>query len=203
MPLFTGGGKKMKTTAYTHFIVAASLALGMSHNGTAADEYVIDSARSYVQFTGSHFPAQRVKGEFGKFGGQISYDPTSVAQQSVKFAIDAESINTREESRDDQLRGSDFFDASHYPQISFQSTGVSDVGTTKYVAGRLTLHGTTREITVPIEMSEVVTPSGSHSLVASGMMQVSRRDFGVGSGLANLIISDQVTVQFNFTARKN
>lgn len=116
----------------------------------------IDPAHSQVAFTIRHI-FSRVPGHFGTFSGTIQFDPDSPGTGSVQVEIDANSINTSVEKRDNHLRSADFFDVAKYPKITFVSTGVKDLGGGKLeVTGNLTMHGVTK----PVTLATVVLGSG-------------------------------------------
>jgi polyisoprenoid-binding protein YceI len=98
-----------------------------------------------------------VTGNFGTFTGSIQFDPDNPGTGSVQVDIDASSINTGVEKRDNHLRSADFFEVAKYPKLVFVSTGVKDLGGGKLeVSGNLTMHGVTK----PIVLATTVLGSG-------------------------------------------
>ncbi len=135
-----------------HAFVAAALVAGALTIGPAAlakpTTWDIDPAHSRVSFNVRHF-FSRVPGTFNTFTGTIVFDPDSPSTGSVQVEIDANSVNTNVEKRDNHLRSADFFDVTKYPKITFTSTGVKDLGGGKLeVAGNLTMHGVTKPVTL-------------------------------------------------------
>src|SRR5882672_6979742 len=126
----------------------ASVVLGFWISALAASvhaaEYSIDPNHSNVGFTVRHI-VSNVKGQFGEFSGNFSYDPKAPEKASVEAAIQTKSINTNVDKRDAHLRSPDFFDVGKFPTMTFKSTSVKSVGPGKLeVAGNLTLHGITK-----------------------------------------------------------
>ncbi len=88
-----------------------------------AGTYEIDASHSVVEFVVRHLGLAKVRGRFNQFQGtiEIGDDPMD---SSVEVTIDAASIDTRDEKRDEHLRSADFLDVANHPTIEFRSTGV-------------------------------------------------------------------------------
>src|SRR5438105_4253252 len=114
--------------------------------------HVIDKAHSQINFVGeARFISAH--GFFEKWDAEVNLDPAQIDSASLKITIDAASINTRIQQRDNHLRSKDFFDVAQYPTITFVSKKVNKTGEQKYdVVGNLTLRGVTKELTVPLMM---------------------------------------------------
>ena len=81
----------------------------------------IDPAHSSVEFQIKHMMIATVKGRFTDFEGTIVAAP-DIADSSVRGVVRTASVDTNEPTRDAHLRSADFFDADHYPEITFEST---------------------------------------------------------------------------------
>src|SRR5262245_42254262 len=81
----------------------------------AADTYDIDPAHSSVQFSIRHLMISNVRGEFAKVSGKVVGDVAEPSATTVEATIDAASIDTRNEKRDEHLRGPDFLDVAKFP----------------------------------------------------------------------------------------
>lgn len=111
-----------------------------------AETYKIDPVHSSINFKVRHFFSY-VTGHFTRFEGTIEFDPKHPEHSSVTAAIDAASIDTGNQKRDDDLRSGDFFEVSKYPTISFKSKSVKVTGADSAdIVGDLTIHGVTKEI---------------------------------------------------------
>src|ERR1700719_2282997 len=86
------------------------------------------------------------EGSFNGLQGTICWDGQNVATDSFDVSIDAASINTGNETRDDHLRKDSYFDVEKYPRIRFvaSSVAVSDAGGHYRITGGLTIKGTTK-----------------------------------------------------------
>ena len=127
-------------------------ALVLSPLAAMAETYRIDRGHSSVEFSIRHM-VSKVTGQFDEFSGQIVYDPEAPEKSSVEVTIQATSINTVHERRDNHLRSDDFFEVETYPEITFKSSSVkADDEDKLMVTGNLTMHGTTREVVLPVEV---------------------------------------------------
>ncbi len=142
--------------------------------------YTIDTSHSSADFSVRHMMVSNVKGSFGKTTGTIVYDAKNLAASSVDATIDATSINTRNEQRDNHLRSADFFDVAQFPTIEFVSTGVRYQDGDFLVDGDLTIHGVTKPVTFELEFGGFGTdPYGNYKAGATATGVINREDFGL------------------------
>jgi polyisoprenoid-binding protein YceI len=160
--------------------VAAALALVLS-SAALADDLKADPVHSFVVFDVHHVGAGYVYGTFGGPTGTVAYDSADLTKTSFDLSVDTASIDTRNETRDKHLKGPDFFDVKQFPAMTFKSTGVTKTGDqTIAVTGDLTLHGVTKSITVPIEITG--TGKGMRGETRTGFradFKIDRRDYGI------------------------
>ncbi|MEO8349326.1 MAG: YceI family protein, partial [Acidobacteriota bacterium] len=101
--------------------LAIALVLSASAIATAATEaFVFDKPHSQVGFRIRHW-LTKVEGRFKEYDGKISLDRARPADSNVEIAIQAASIDTGNERRDNHLRSADFFEVEKYPTITFKS----------------------------------------------------------------------------------
>ncbi len=142
--------------------------------------YTIDKNHTLVGFRIRHW-VSNVEGRFNDFAGTIQYDPQNPAASSVEFAVKAASIDTNNERRDDHLRSADFFDAEKFPELTFKSTKVvpNDADTLE-VSGDLTIHGVTKQVTVPVEILGFQDlKEGNQKAGFETSFTVNRKDYGI------------------------
>lgn len=146
----------------------------------AAGTWNIDPVHSHIEFTVRHLVIGKTRGRFDTFTGtvEIADEPTA---SSVTLEIDAASINTKDENRDNHLRSADFLDTDTYPKLSFKSTSVTGKGSDWVLEGELTVHGVTKPVTVQLELDGVVEkdPWGFARAAYSGSAELDREDFGL------------------------
>jgi len=162
-------------------VLLICLAMGMPSIAMAAD-YQLDADHSSIQFKIRHLTVSNVTGTFNKFKGSASIEGEEPSTLKAEVTIEAASVDTGHEKRDEHLRTPDFLDTAKYPTIRFISKKVTkgDSGKLK-VIGDLTLHGVTREITVDLEgpTAEIKDPWGTFRRGATGTVKIDRRDFGI------------------------
>jgi polyisoprenoid-binding protein YceI len=158
----------------------------------------IDPAHSAAQFSVRHLGISTVRGAFSKVTGTVQYDPADVSKSVIDATIDTSSIDTRVQSRDNDLRGPNYFDVQKYPTITFKSKRVEKAGDGKLkVIGDLTIHGTTKEVTLDVDgpTSPIANPpqmGGGQRMGASATTTVNRNDFGVSGG--GKMIGDDISI---------
>jgi polyisoprenoid-binding protein YceI len=146
----------------------------------APGTYAIDASHSSVGFSVRHVMVSKTKGSFSDFAGSITIaeDPL---ESSVEVEIDAASLDTRDEKRDEHLRSADFFDVSANPKLTYRSTAVRPAGKGKFeVDGELTVAGVTKS--VPLQVSfegSAQDPWGGVRIGFGATADVNREDFGL------------------------
>jgi polyisoprenoid-binding protein YceI len=148
------------------------------------ETWQLDPPHSAAQFAVRHMGISTVRGTFTKLSGTVQYDPTDPAKSSIDATIDAASVDSRVEMRDNDLRSSKFFDVQKFPTITFKSKRVEPAGTGKLkVTGDLTIHGVTKEVVLDVDgpSEPIKDPRGNMHMGASATTTINRRDFGVGA----------------------
>jgi len=184
----------IKSVVAAAVLAAPALAFGAT--------YEIDSAHSNAQFTVKHMMVSNVKGVFGKLSGKINLDEKDITKSSVDVVIDATSIDTRNEQRDNHLKSPDFFDVKSHPNITFKSTKVEKAADGKLkVTGNLTIRGTTKPVVLDVEgpTNPVKSPFDGTALIgATATTQLNRKDFGLNWNKAieagGVVVGDEVKV---------
>ncbi|MGW0545982.1 YceI family protein [Streptomyces altiplanensis] len=165
-------------------------------------DYVLDTAHTHIGFVARHTMATRVRGQFDEFEGGAHLDGDHPSKSSARLLIQAKSIQTRNRQRDDLLRGM-FLDTDSHPAITFTSAEVEQVDETNYkVIGDLTLHGTTRPVTVDVELTGGGSgPQGDFRVGFKGSVTIDRNDWGVNWNAATaVLVSPKVVLEFDVTA---
>lgn len=166
----------------------------------------IDINHSEVRFRIRHF-VNRVSGNVADWDGTITGDPTDWAAGSVEVHMRAATIDTRNEKRDSDLRGPNFFDAEKFPEMTFISRSVTVSGTDLTIQGDLTIKGTTKPVTLKGTYLGI-TPGkeGRDRVGFEASTTINRLDFGVswnrvveGGGA---MLGDEVTIEISIEAIK-
>jgi polyisoprenoid-binding protein YceI len=173
------------------FILLGSLVFALG--ATAQPEtWQLDPAHSAAQFAVRHMGISTVRGAFTKLSGSASYDPGDPSKTSIDVTIDANSVDTRVEMRDNDLRSNHFLDVKKYPTITFKSKQTQAAGADKLKAiGDLTIHGVTKEVTLDIDgpSKPVKDRRGKLHVGASATTTINRADFGI-TGYQGMIGND-------------
>jgi len=166
----------------------------------------IDPQHSTAHFTVRHFGISNVTGSFTKVSGTANIDSADIAKSTVKATIDVSSVDTRVEMRDKDLRSPNFFDVEKYPTIEFNSKRITKTGDNVQVVGDLTIHGTTRGVTLNVDdmTPEVADPWGNTRRGFSANTSINRKDFGLtynnllktGEAVVGEAIKIQIDVEF-------
>jgi polyisoprenoid-binding protein YceI len=174
--------------------------------GLIAGTWTIDPAHSEVAFIVRHLAVSKVRGKFLTFEGSITVaeDPLG---SSVSAKIDTTSVDTGEPNRDTHLKSPDFFDTESHSTITFESTSVAAHGSDYKVEGNLTVHGTTKPVTLNLEFNGVSPdPWGGTRAGFSATTEISRKDFGVDFNIpldgGGVVVGDKIKIELEIEAIK-
>lgn len=148
----------------------------------APTKYSADANHSNVGFSVPILDGvSQVKGKFTTFTINLDYDEANITKSSVSAVIKTASIDTDIDGRDKHLRSADFFDAEKYPEITFQSKRVEKKGKNFHAIGDFTMHGVTKEVTIPFTVKgKFVNPANQQmSAGFSANLTLDRRDYGI------------------------
>jgi polyisoprenoid-binding protein YceI len=186
--------RKIATTAG----IAAVLAMP---SFAATSTWQIDPAHSAAQFSVRHMAISTVRGGFSNVKGTVVLDESDISKSTVNVTIDVTTVDTREPNRDKDLKSDHFFDAEHFPTMTFKSKKVEQVSPGKLkVTGDLTIRGNTKEVVLDVDgpTAPVKDPWGNTRAAVGASTKINRQDFGVkwnatldGGGL---VVSDEVNI---------
>src|SRR5699024_2765867 len=136
-------------------------------------------------------------------------DPNDLTDASIDVKIDVNSINTKQEDRDNHLRSEDFFDIENHPQITFKATDIKETSEDRYdVTGDFTMRGTTRSVTVEEKLEGVdIDPMlGEGAARFIGNSKINLKDFGltwkVTIETSGFVVGDEIKIDFEMQLRK-
>jgi len=164
----------------------------------------IDPAHSQVGFVARHMVITTVRGQFDRYKTTVIFDPTQPESARVDAEIEAASVNTGVEQRDNHLRSADFFDAEHFPKIIFRSKKLQRVGDDRWkLSGDLTIRGTTREIILDLEgFTDVIKdPWGGTRIGGTATATLNRFDYGLHWNATietgGLVVGERISVHLD------
>ncbi|HEV7824240.1 MAG TPA: YceI family protein [Mycobacteriales bacterium] len=172
--------------------------------GLVAGRWTFDVAHSEVSFTVRHLMVSKVRGTFNTFDGEIVVAENPL-DSAVTATIDMSSIDTREESRDNHLRSSDFFSVEQHPQMAFRSNVVRPAGEGFVLAGELTIKGVTKPLELALEFNGVGgDPWGGTRAGFTAKTDISRKEFGVDLEMplegGGVVVGDKISVTLEIEA---
>jgi polyisoprenoid-binding protein YceI len=162
--------------------------------------HAIDATHSNVEFAVKHLMISTVKGRFGDVRGTVTV-PAS-GEPTVDVTINAASIDTRVEARDNHLKSADFFDVEKYPTLRFVSTKAVRTGDGYTLSGNLTIKDATRPVTLDVtEEGAGIDPWGNSKSAFSARGRINRNDFGLTWNAAletgGVLVSEEVKLAFD------
>jgi polyisoprenoid-binding protein YceI len=133
--------------------------------------------KSSLTFTASQI-GQSFTGRFGKFGADLTLDPTNLNDAKLTATVDLSSVDAGDKQRNEALPGEDWFDVAGFPRATFKSHKfVKKDGRSFEVTGMLAIKGIERQVTIPFTL----TPTGDTATIKGGFT-IKRTDFDVGEG---------------------
>ncbi|MCK9687736.1 YceI family protein [Scleromatobacter humisilvae] len=173
----------------TAVVLAASLAL----TGVAFAQAKVVPAQSQITFAIKEMGVP-VEGKFGKWTADIAFDPKQPAAGKVAFTIVTASASFGVPETDAEVPKPEWFNVAKFPNATFASTAITAKGGGKFdVAGKLTVKGTTKDVVVPIALTQA-----GPTTTATGAFTIKRNDFKVGEGewKDTSQLADDVSVKF-------
>lgn len=129
-----------------------------------------------------------VDGNFSEISGDINFNPQNLAASNFSAEVAVSSINTGIDMRDNHLQEEEYFHSAKHPKMRFSSTKISQLGSAYSVDGKLTIKGTTREISFPFKANK-----NGAGWVLSGKFEIDRLDYNVGEN--SWVLGDDVRVE--------
>jgi polyisoprenoid-binding protein YceI len=173
-------------------------------------KWVLDPAHSEILFKVKHMMISNVKGEFRKFNAEVSSSGDSFIGSSIRGTIDASSVFTNTDDRDNHLKSADFFDADNYKELTFTGSSLARIDSDKYqLKGNLTIKGITKEVVFDVEFGGInKDPWGNEKAGFSLDGKINRKDWGLTWNAAletgGVLVSDEVRINAELQlVRKN
>ncbi|MGA1838689.1 YceI family protein [Herbiconiux sp. 11R-BC] len=172
--------------------------------GYKVGTWTIDPSHSEVAFSVRHMLISKVKGTFDTFTATFVTGENPL-DTTVSATAEVASVNTNDKNRDGHLATNDFFNAPEFPQITFVSTGVRNVGGDYKVDGDLTIKGVTKPVTFDFEFGGFGTDAyGNYKGGFEAKTEIDRNDFGVNWNAAletgGVLVGDKVTITIDVQA---
>jgi polyisoprenoid-binding protein YceI len=158
-----------------------------------------DPFHTQVEFAAKHLGMMTVRGHFSEISSTGNIYPDQPEASSVEVTMQTASIRTHNETRDNDLRSSNFLEVDKYPTITFKSTKIEPAGKDRYTMdGDLTIKGNTRPLTMKVlRYGEFNDPMMGHRIAYSAEGKINRRDFGLTFDMmldGKLIVGNEVQI---------
>lgn len=167
----------------------------------------------------SDAPLETLEGVSTQTTGTFTIDLANASRQVTgRVSIPVASLGTGIAMRDEHLRGANWLDAARHPNIELEivRTNIRAVAPGRTargeVVGRLTLHGQTHEVRVPVQVRYVPLDPRQHAgmgavgidanmLRVKGTMRVRLSDFGVNiPSILRLKVANEIAIRLDLTA---
>jgi len=157
----------------------------------------LDKAHAKLGFSITHMMISEVEGSFNTFTSTVTSSKDDFSDAVVEMTADVSSVNTDNTSRDNHIKGEDYFDAAKYPTITFKSTSFKKIDDKNYkVTGNLTMHGVTKAVELNAFCNTGTHPRTNKPVAGFKITgKIKRSDFGVGSSTP--MLGDEVKVNAN------
>ena len=144
-------------------------------------KWTVDQSHSHIGFEVKHMMVSKVKGAFDSYDANVEAENLAdLTEATISFKFDVQSINTRNEDRDNHLKSADFFDAEQFPAITFESTSIIKSDDGFDVTGNLTIKGVTKEVTFETTFNGTGNnPWGQAVYGFEAETKINREDFGL------------------------
>ena len=168
----------------------------------------IDPFHSEIKFKVKHLVVSTVTGLFKNFDATIEAPNEDFENAKVTFEADVNSIDTRNEMRDNHLKSADFFDAENFPKITFVSKSFKKKSGDEYeLTGDFTMRGTTKEIKLDVEFNGKVTGMDGGEVAGFEIKgKLKRLEYGLHwnsiTEAGGVVVSDDIKLEISAEMKK-
>ncbi len=145
-----------------------------------AGTFAIDHVHTFVAFSAQHLVVGRVRGRFEDVAGTIEI-ADDLSASTLQVTIDMASIDTKNATRDEDLRSQHYLDVEQFPVMTYRGSGMTELpGGDWQVMGELTLHGTTKVVPLTVAYGGSLTDAYGNIRVAfTARTSITRSNFGI------------------------
>lgn len=167
--------------------------------------YTIDDEHFSISFQVMHLGYANVIGMFTEAEGSFEYDSETNDISAGTVTIQADSVFTNHQRRDNHLRKEDFLYVDEYPEIVFTVGEFEAIGDkTGKLSGNLELRGETRPVTLDVTFNKAAEYPFGHEKFTVGISAettIKRSEWGITYGLN--MVDDDIKLQFELEAIKD
>lgn len=163
-----------------------------------AQKYNPVDAGSKVHFTIKNFGIS-TGGDFTGLKGEISFNPQDLTNSDFDVSVSVATIDTDNESRDENLRSDEYFNAVKFPSIRMKSVKINKTSKTNegyyYFTGNLTIRDSTHQISFPFKAEKL-----NENYRFTGEFEINRLHYNIGE--QSMVLSDNVKISLNVIAKR-
>jgi polyisoprenoid-binding protein YceI len=149
-------------------------------------------------------PLESINGSATGISGTVTFDPANPGATKGKIVVAAASLNVPNSMMKEHLQSPMWLDAQKYPDISFEVKELKNVkttgdNTTADAVGTFSMHGVSKEMTVPIKLTYLkdklaqrLPGKEGDLLVIRANFQLKRADFKINAGQGTDKVSDEI-----------
>jgi len=168
-----------------------------SPSSEQAPVFEITPVESWIKFDVK--ASVTIAGKFDSWDASLTFTSPDETTGSLVIKIKSDSVDTGSGMKNGKLKGKDFFDVEHYPEITFVSTQIVQTGHETYeVDGNFTIRGVSNAEKLTLTVSGKGTGSGE----IKGKMVFNRKDYGMNKGIPFIKIADHVDVSFHLKGKR-
>lgn len=145
-------------------------------------KWAIDPGHSEIGFKVKHMMISNIRGIFRTYESSVLTTGIDFNTADIEVWIDVASIDTRNEQRDEHLKGREFFDIKNHRYIHFKSTSIQPGASvrTYELLGELTIRDITKKIKLEVETGGTIKdPFGKEKAGFSISGKIQRKDWGL------------------------
>ena len=135
-------------------------------------------------------------GSIGGLKGDINFDPAHPDASTIEASVEASTINTDNDTRDEHLKSDSYFDVAKYPKITLKSVSLKHLSGNNYT-GTFNLNIKDKTHTVELPFTYIET---GNTATFKGDLKIKRTDYGVGG--SSLIMSNEVYITIEVSTSK-
>lgn len=185
-------------TSFAHSLrIAAGLGLAAlsAHAAPRSFDFKDPKGVNNVQFK-LDAPLESITGTATGISGVVKFDPSQPASTTGRIVLYTASLAVGNPVMGEHLRSDQWLDVARHPEIVFEARELRNVRaegtqTVAEVAGRLTVKGVTKDVTVPVTFTYLADKLGARVndpkvkgdlLVLRAAFQINRSDFNIKPG---------------------
>jgi polyisoprenoid-binding protein YceI len=179
-------------------VILAAMVAAPTPAAAEPRSYKLDPEHTSIGFLVKHIGFAKVLGLFRTVEGSFVFDAEAPSVSAIDVTIQADSVFTANNRRDQHVREADFLWVEKHPTITFKGTGAERTGQrTGKITGDLTVRGVTRPVTLDVvwnKSGDYPFGDGHHAVGISARATIKRSDFDMTYALVGGLVGDEVEI---------